>query len=107
VFLSKVNVFPDVIFIQVYDDGKIGELNKELQLIREVKKLEFDYPNFLPHISVAQFQNDRGFARLINCLEETRDVELGTLTVNSIELAIAHLRKKYPKLETLHTFKLK
>lgn len=107
IFLSKLNIFSDVVFIEVYDDGKIGELNKELQAVDEVKKMKFDYPDFLPHLSIAQFKDNQDFARLISCLEKMRDVEFGTLTVSSIELTIAHLYKKYPKLETICTFNLK
>lgn len=106
-FLSKLNLFPGVVFVQVYDEGKIGELNKELQSITEIKKMEFDYPNFLPHISIAQFQSNRGFDRLISYLEKIRDMEFGVMTVDSIELVIAYLHKRYPKLETIHTFGLK
>lgn len=107
VFLSKLNIFSDVVFIEVHDGDRIGELNNRLQAIPEIGKMEFDYPNFLPHISIAQFQNRQQFTRLIGCLEKTRDVEIGTITINSIELIVAHLGKKYPKIETIQTFGLK
>jgi 2'-5' RNA ligase len=107
IFLSKLNIFSDVVLIEVYDDGKIGELNKRLQAIPEIRKMRFDHPNLLPHVSIAQFQNNEEFARLIADLEKIRDIEFGTVTINSIQLVIAHLHKKYPKLETIHTFRSK
>lgn len=107
VFLSKLNIFSDVVFIEVYDEGKIGELNNGLQAIPETKKMEFDYPNFLPHVSIARFRDSQGFTRLISCLEKTRDIEFGTVTINSIQLIVAHLGTNYPEIETIQTFELK
>ena len=69
--------------------------------------MKFDYPNLLPHISIVQFQNNQELTRLIGNLEKMRDIKFGIVTINSIELVIAHLYKKYPKLETIHTFRLK
>jgi 2'-5' RNA ligase len=106
VLLARLNIFPDVVFVEVHDDGKIGELNKTLQLIPEVRKIKFDYPNFLPHASIALFKNTQQFAKLVTCLEELRNTEFGTMTIDSIELLIAHLDPTHPKLETKHIFEL-
>ena len=107
VLLPKLNIFSEVVLIEVHDEGKIGELNKGLQAIPEIKKMEFDYPNLLPHISIAQFKNDKEFARLISCLEKMRETEFGELTVNHIELVNAHLSERYPTLKTVHAFELR
>jgi len=107
VFLSKLNIFPDVVFTEVHDGGKIEEMYRRLQAIPEIRKRKFDYPSFLPHISIMHFQNNKDFTRLISYLEKLRDTEFGNMTVNCIELVNAHLFKKYPKLNTIHTFELK
>lgn len=69
--------------------------------------MRFDYPDFLPHVSIAQFQDLQDFTKLISLLEKLRDTEFGTVTVNTIELVIAHRRRNYSELETIHTFELK
>lgn len=107
VLLSRLNIFQDVVFIEVHDRGRIGVINKQLQSIQEIGKMEYDYPNLLPHISISQFQNSQQFDRLIGYLEKLRETEFGELTVNYVELVNAHLSGKYPTLETIHTFKLK
>jgi len=107
VLLPKLNIFSEVVLIEVHDEGKIGELNKGLQAITEIKKMKFDYPILLPHISIAQFQNNQEFTRLISYLEELREIEFGELTVNYIDLVNAHLSGRYPTLKTIHTFRLK
>jgi 2'-5' RNA ligase len=105
--LPKLNIFSEVVLIEVHDEGKIGELNKGLQAIPEIKKMKFDYPNLLPHISIAQFQNDQELYRLISYLEKLRETEFGELTVNYIELVNAHLSGRYPTLKTIHAFRLR
>lgn len=107
VFLSKLNIFPDVVFVEVHDRGEIEEVFRRLQAIPEIRKRKFDYPSFLPHISIMHFQKNNDFTRLIGCLEKLRDTEFGKMTVSSIELVNAHLFKKHPKLKTIHTFELK
>ncbi len=107
VFLSKLNIFPDVVFVEVHDGGKIEEIHRRLQAIPEIRKRKFGYSSFLPHISIMHFQKKEDLTRLISCLEKLRDTEFGKMTANSIELVNAHLFKKYPKLNTIHTFELK
>jgi 2'-5' RNA ligase len=105
--LPTLNVFSEVVVVEVHDEGKVGELNKGLQEIAEIKKMKFDYPIILPHISIAQFKNNREFDRLIRSLEELRATEFGQITVNHLELVNAQLSGKYPVLERIHSFKLK
>jgi len=105
--LPRLNIFSDVVVVEVHDEGKIGQLNKGLQAIPEIKKMKFDYPDFLPHISIAQFKNDQEFARLIQCLEGLRETKLGELAVNRIELVNAHLLERYITLKTIHGFELR
>jgi 2'-5' RNA ligase len=105
--LSKLNIFSEVVLIEAHDGGRIGELNKGLQAIPEIKKMKFDYPNFLPHISIARFQNNQEFTRLISYLEELRETEFGELTVNYIELVNAHLSGRYLTLKTIHALELR
>ena len=107
VLLSRPNIFQDVAFIEIHDKGRIGAINKQLQSIQEIRKIEYDYLNFLPHISISQFQNRQQFSKLIRYLEKSRETEFGELTVNYIELVNAHLSGKYPILKTIHAFKLR
>lgn len=106
VVLSKLNIFPDVVFVEVHDRGKIEEIFRRLQAIPEIGKRKFDYPSFLPHISIMHFQKNKDFTKPTSYLEKLRDTEFGKMAVNSIELVNAHLFKKYPQLNTIHTFEL-
>jgi 2'-5' RNA ligase len=99
VVFSKLNIFPDVVFVEVHDGDKIEEIFRGLQAIPEIRKRKFDYPSFLPHISIMHFQKNKDFTRLISCLEKLRDTGFGKMTVNSIELVKAHLFKKISKTQ--------
>jgi len=105
--LPRLSISSDVVVVEVHDKGKIGNLNKELQAIPEIKKMKFDYPQFLPHISIVQFKNNQDFPRLISYVEELRETEFGDLTVNHIELVNAHLHGRYITLKTIHIFELR
>ena len=107
IHLPKLNLFPSVVFLEVHDNGRIGEMNRELQSICGIRRMRFDFPLFLPHISVAQFQSEQEFDRLINYLERFRDVEFGETATGSIELVIAHINGRYPQLESIHAFELR
>jgi 2'-5' RNA ligase len=107
IVISKPNIFPDVVFMEVHDEGKIEEIFQRLQAIPEVRKKEFIFPSFLPHISIVMFQNNKDFTKLISQLEKLRNTELGTKTVNSIELVNVYISMEYPKLRTIATFQLK
>lgn len=107
VFLSRLNIFPDVVFVEVHDGGRIEEILRGLQAIPEIRNRRSVYPSLLPHISIMHFQKNEDFTRLVRCLEELRDTEFGKMTINSIELVNAHLSRRYPKLNTVFTFELK
>ena len=93
--------------LKIHDKGKIGAINKQLQSIQEIGKMKYGHSNFLPHISISQFQNKQQFNRLIRYLEKLRETEFGEITVNYIELVNAHLSGKYPILKPVHTFRLR
>jgi 2'-5' RNA ligase len=106
--LTRLNYFSEVICIEVYANNQIRELNRALVEVPEITQMDIDYPRFLPHFSVAQFQNDERFNDLIDYLEEHRNMQFGKLTVDAIELVVAHLPLygRYPRLETLYEFQL-
>jgi 2'-5' RNA ligase len=108
VSLSNINCFTEVLCIEVYDEGVIREVNRTLSRVNGINKTKYDYPRFLPHMSISQFKCSEGYDDLIDYLEDARDVELGTTLIDEIELVKALLPKegRYPRLETLHRFKL-
>lgn len=106
--LEKVNHFRSNIVVEAHDDGSIREMNRLLMNLKGVKKLSYDYPKFLPHMSICQFNSDFEHEKVVNSLEENRDYSVGKFTVTHVDLVKAVLPKigRYPQLVTLHSFNL-
>ena len=106
--LKNLNNFKSNVIVQAHDGGYIRNINRALLEIPGVQKLQYDYPRFLPHVSIAQYRSSEDYTELINQLERVRETIVGPLRVDSIQLVIAHLPKqgRYPRLETLEELPL-
>lgn len=106
--LSRLTYFSEVICLEVHEANHIRSMNRALLAVPGVARLPNDYPRFLPHFSVTQFRSDEGFDGVIDYLEAHRATSLGGLTLNTVDLVIAHLPRsgRYPWLETLYEFRL-
>ncbi len=108
IHLNRVNHFRSNLVFEAHDGGEVREMNRRLMGLKGIRKLTYDYPRFLPHMSVCLFKCDSGHEEIVDLLEDLRDTEVGTLMVESIDLVKAILPKEgiTPKLETLHRFTL-
>lgn len=106
--LKQINHFRSNIVVEAHDDGSVREINKRLMELEGVKKLTYDYPRFLPHMSICQFKTAEGHDEMVDTLEKIRNKSIGRFNVTQIDLVKAILPKKgrYPVLETLHSFRL-
>lgn len=105
---ENINHFRSNIVIEAHDGGEVREMNMRLMGLEEIKILAYDYPKFLPHMSVCQFKCSENHEELVNLLEEMRNTQVGSFYVESIDLVKAILPKtgRHPTLETLNSFKL-
>lgn len=106
--LMNLNNFKSTIVVQAHDGGLVRNINGAMLEIPGMRVLNYDYPRFLPHVSVAQYRNTEEYSELIDYLEENRAVVVGPFSVKRVELVIAKLSRKgeYPRLETIEEFKL-
>ncbi len=106
--LEKFNNFKSAVVIQAQDGGVIREINGALLDIPGIQKMGHDYPRFLPHVSIAQYQSEEEYEEFIKYLEQNRDTRVGPLRIDTVELVIAHLpvKERFPRLETIEEFKL-
>jgi len=106
--LKRLNVFSDVVFVEVHDDGKIRKIHKLLkEQVNFLRSSKFEGESFVPHLSICGFKNEKEFNKLLKALEKFRNTSFGSFHVNSLDLIIAHLNHKYPVLETIHTFEFR
>lgn len=104
--LKRLNLFDDCIFIEVKDNGIIENLNKKLLTIPNIQKLSRDYPNFIPHVAIAQFKNDKKFKKMVKAIEKFRDTYFDETRITEVALIKLHLSTGHPKIEPCITFKL-
>ena len=104
----QVNHFRSNIVIEAHENGEVREMNRRLMKLDGVKTMGYDYPKFLPHMSICQFQSTDDYDGFIDHLETKRKTNLGRIQVKQVDLVKAILPKtgRYPVLEPLTSFKL-
>lgn len=105
---GRVNAFAEVAFVEVWDSGRVREMNTRLlEAVPGLIRQPFDGARFLPHISIARFTSDEGLPQLKTALAELRQSDPGpSFTVTHVDLISAHLSAAAPSLERLRRYHL-
>jgi 2'-5' RNA ligase len=106
--IRNINNFRSNIVAEAHDGGEIREMNRRLMGLDGVKAMNYDYPRFLPHMSLCQFKGLDDYTGLIGYIEENRETSFGGFMVKNVELvkAILPVKGRYPTLETIHMFRI-
>lgn len=106
--IQNLNHFRSNIVAEAHDGGEIREMNRRLMGLESVKKMRYDYPRFLPHMSLCQFKEAEDHDQLVEYLEANRETTLGGFNVKKVSLvkAILPVKDRYPVLEVLDTITL-
>jgi 2'-5' RNA ligase len=106
--LGAIAGFPEVVFIEVHDGGRIRALNALLtEGLPQVPRYPIDAGVFLPHVSIARFTSNDGLGQLKQTIVQHRDDADGpTVLVRRIEFVKVWLSEEIPEFETLATYPL-
>jgi len=105
--LKRLNIFSDVVFVEVHDNNAIKKIHKSLkERVDFLGSFRYEEDSFIPHLSICGFKNEKEFGKLLKILEKLRNTSFGVFEVDSLDLVIAHLNHKYPILETIHAYPL-
>ncbi len=106
--VQNLNHFRSNIVAETHDGGEIREMNRRLLGLEGVQKMGYDYPSFLPHMSLCQFKGTEDHDQLVEHLEANRETALGGFKVEKVSLvkAILPVNDRYPALEVLDTINL-
>ena len=86
--IGQPNAFPDAVILEVDDSGALRRLNAALmEHIPLLHRYPNDSPNYLPHVTIATFEDESGLPELKERLRELRVREVGPVEVRSIQLA--------------------
>lgn len=105
VSFPRLNLFPSVVFADVADGGAFAQLNDQACGIDGVEVHDRD-EGFVPHLTLAQFRNDRDYDELVDWLEENRALSVPPLRVTELELAAVGTDERFPTFETVARYPL-
>ncbi|MDO8615074.1 MAG: 2'-5' RNA ligase family protein [Dehalococcoidia bacterium] len=108
--IGLANGFPEVVFLEVSDGGRVRALNSRLlQEVAGLARYPIDGRGFLPHISIARFISSDGLPQLKQALAQLRRGAGGpTFRVREVQLIRARLSGRRPPVwaETVPSFDL-
>ncbi len=105
--IGPPNGFPEVVFLEVRDGGRIRELNTRIcEAMPELPRAVFDGELFLPHVSIARFTSNDGLPQLKQALASLRDEPGPAIQVRRIEFVKVWLSEAMPEFDTLATYSL-
>ena len=107
--LGLANGFAEVAFVELWDEGRAGQLNACLaEGLPGLAHSPIDGPAFLPHVSIARFTSDDGLYKLKAALAELRAQGPGpSFAVRRVELVKAWLSEGPPDFDTLASYPLR
>jgi len=110
--IKNVGVFPKPQYIKIIwlgAEGDFGELHDNVESVLAPFKFKKDRRGYTAHATIGRVKyvpKDRKES-LQNILDELKDVEIGTMRVDSVTLKKSTLTPQGPIYETLHEVKLK
>jgi 2'-5' RNA ligase len=104
--VPRLNLFPDVVYAEVADEGRFAALNHRVCSIDGVPVRERDR-DFIPHLTLGHFTRRNGYERLCQYLERNRSLDLPPIPVSDLELvALDFSDGRFPPYETVRTYDL-
>ncbi|ERG92178.1 MAG: 2''-5'' RNA ligase [Haloquadratum walsbyi J07HQW1] len=104
--LTQFNIFPDVVYGEIDDGGKLADINRRLCTYAETTTLDRDGEEFIPHLTFGYLNDMTEYDELISYLESNRELDLPTLTIDELTLVIREVGKHPPVSTHLKTYEL-
>jgi 2'-5' RNA ligase len=103
----QLNIFPDTVYAEVDDGGTLTELNQAVCQQPWATATDRDGQQFIPHLTLGYFDGAEEYEQLITFLEDNRDPEFPTTTVDELAVVAYDLTSNWGSATTtLRTFSL-
>lgn len=106
VCFPQLNLFDSVVFCEVQADDPLFDVHRRLCNLPGVPQWEHEREDYVPHMTISHFQSRDGFEELIADLEPLRDIDIPSMTIESVSLQEMHPAELYPSRETIAEFQL-
>lgn len=104
--LTRLNLFPDIVYGEVADGGQLADLNREICDHAGITTLARDRDEFIPHLTLGYFSGDGDYEALVEFLEANRELRLPTVPVEEVTLAAYEVGGRPPTYNLLETYEL-
>lgn len=105
--LTRFNLFPDVVYGEIADGGRLAGLNRDVCDYAGIATLDRDGDNFIPHLTLGYFRNERDYGALVDFLDANRELTLPTVLVEDLALVAYELGGRPPTYTRLDTYDLR
>ncbi len=107
--LGLANGFAEVVFIELWDGGRLRELNHRLsEGVPEIHRYPIDGAGFLPHVTVARFTSNEGLDELKATLAALRAEGPGpSFPVRRLEFVKAWPSEEISEVDVLASYALR
>jgi 2'-5' RNA ligase len=102
----KLNLFPDVVYAEVVDDGQLASLNRKLCNADAIASQARDNDNFIPHLTLGYFRNNTSYRSFIEFIENNREVQFPALTVETLSLVAYDINGHPPTYDRVEAYEL-
>lgn len=102
--LRNLNAFPGAAFVEVHDQGRVGELREAIRT-----RCGLAEPLGSPHLTLAYIQAPDGKLAsdaFVEAIGRCRDRRVGEIRVDRVDLTLLDLKEEYPKPEKFATILL-
>jgi 2'-5' RNA ligase len=104
--LTRLNLFPDIVYGEVADGGQLADLNRRLCDHAGITTLDRDRDEFIPHLTLGYFSGDGDYEALVTFLETNRQLQFPTVPVEEVTLAAYEVGGRPPAYNHLETYEL-
>ncbi len=106
--VGKLNMFSDTIFFETYPITFLAKLHNIIKNgVQEIPPFQFEGDKFIPHISIAKFNNNTNTYELVKVISKIRKVPLNIdVEVNKISLIKAIFKDDKISFREIKTYPL-
>ncbi|MEF8813685.1 MAG: 2'-5' RNA ligase family protein [Halovenus sp.] len=102
----QLNLFPDVVYAEVADRGRLAGINKDLCQEDKIAVFDRDYDAFIPHLTLGYFQNDIGYELFVEFLENNRTICFPPFTIETLSLVAYDIGGHPPTYKRIERYEI-
>jgi 2'-5' RNA ligase len=104
--ITQFNLFPDVVYGEVADDGQLAALNRAVCSHTQVTALDRDGAGFIPHLTFGYFTGDEDYDAIVEFIGNNRELRSPTVPIDEVHLTAYEVGSRPPTYSRIDTYRL-